>query len=143
MTPLMRLVWGLYKAKTGAEISPLPVPTKKEIDMLYIKLKKITSLALVAFLLSSILFATNSYADTGLFADLIKKGAELFEGMRDIIFAVSGFGIIAIAVGGLFGNFNWKWLGAIIIGLMVIAGTSGIVEYMTGQGLQDVQDTLK
>ena len=45
-----------------------------------------------------------------------KKGAEIFEGMRDIIYAVSGFGIIAIAVGGLFGNFNWKWLGAIIIG---------------------------
>ncbi len=111
--------------------------------MLYIKLKKTILSALVAFLLSSILFATNSFADTGLFADLIKKGSEIFEGMRDIIFAVSGFGIIAIAVGGFFGNFNWKWLGAIIIGLMVIAGTSGIVQYMTGEELADVQDTLR
>ena len=81
--------------------------------MLYIKLKKIILLALVAFIVSS------------------------------IIFAVSGFGIIAIAVGGFFGNFNWKWLGAIIIGLMVIALTSGIIQYMVGADVLNVTDTLK
>ena len=111
--------------------------------MLYIKLKKTALLTLVVIALSSILFATNTYADDGLFADLIKKGTEIFNGMKEIIYAVSGFGIIAIAVGGLFGNFNWKWLSAIIIGLMVMAGTSGIVEYMTGNGLAGVEDTLK
>ena len=92
--------------------------------MLYVKLKKIIIFALVAFLASSILFATNSYA--ALFEDLTSKGAEIFKGMREIIYAVAGFGIVAIAIGGFFGNFNWKWLGAIIIGLMVIALTAGI-----------------
>ena len=111
--------------------------------MLYIKLKKIAVLAMVAFVLSSILFATDSLAASGLFADLTAKGTEIFKGMRDIIFAVSGFGIIAIAVGGFFGNFNWKWLGAIIIGLMVIAMTSGIIQYMVGSNVIDVTDTLK
>ena len=113
--------------------------------MLYVKLKKIILLTLVAFIVSTILFATNSFAeDSGLFADLTAKGQEIFKGMREIIFAVAGFGIIAIAVGGFFGNFNWKWLGAIIIGLMVIAMTSGIIEYMVGSDvLTDVQDTLK
>ena len=90
--------------------------------MLYVKLKKIIIFALVAFLASSILFATNSYA--ALFEDLTSKG------MREIIYAVAGFGIVAIAIGGFFGNFNWKWLGAIIIGLMVIALTAGIINYM-------------
>ena len=93
--------------------------------MLYVKLKKIIIFALVAFLASSILFATNSYA--ALFEDLTSKGAK---GMREIIYAVAGFGIVAIAIGGFFGNFNWKWLGAIIIGLMVIALTAGIINYM-------------
>ncbi len=111
--------------------------------MLYIKLKKIILLALVAFIVSSILFATNSFAADGLFADLTAKGREIFEGMREIIFAVSGFGIIAIAIGGFFGNFNWKWLGAIIIGLMVIALTSGIIQYMVGEDVLNVTDTLK
>ena len=96
--------------------------------MLYVKLKKIIIFALVAFLASSILFATNSYA--ALFGDLTSKGAEIFRGMREILYAVAGFGIVAIAIGGFFGNFNWKWLGAIIIGLMVIATTAGIINYM-------------
>lgn len=101
--------------------------------MLYVKLKKIIIFALVAFLASSILFATNSQA--ALFGDLTSKGAEIFTGMREIIYAVAGFGIVAIAIGGFFGNFNWKWLGAIIIGLMVIASTAGIINYM-------VEDTV-
>ena len=112
--------------------------------MLYIKLRKIIVLALVAFIVSSILFATDSFAaDESLFKDLISKGREIFEGMRDIVFAVSGFGIIAIAVGGFFGNFNWKWLGAIIIGLMVVGVTSGIIQYMVGEDVLNVEDTLK
>ena len=98
--------------------------------MLYVKLKKLTIYALVAFLASSILFATDSYA---LFDDLTKRGAEIFEGMREIIYAVAGFGIVAIAIGGFFGTFNWKWLSAIIIGLMVIALTAGIINYMVEQ----------
>lgn len=98
--------------------------------MLYIKLKKITLFALVAFIASSILFATNSFAAGTLFSDLTSKGAEIFTGMKEIIYAVAGFGIVAIAIGGFFGNFNWKWLGAIIIGLMVIASTAGIINYM-------------
>lgn len=87
--------------------------------------------ALVAFLASSILFATDSFAaQSGLFTELTRRGAEIFTGMREIIYAVAGFGIVAIAIGGFFGNFNWKWLGAIIIGLMVIALTAGIINYM-------------
>ena len=110
--------------------------------MLYIKLKKTIFTTLIVFAISSILFATDSFA-AGLFSDLISKGSEIFKGMRDIIFAVSGFGIIAIAVGGIFGNFNWKWLGAIIIGLMVIALTSGIIQYMVGESVLNITDTLK
>ena len=99
--------------------------------MLYIKLKKMMFWIGVAFLTSSILFATDSLAVSGgLFSDLTNKGAEIFMGMREIIYAVAGFGIMAIAIGGFFGNFNWKWLGAIIIGLMVIASTAGIINYM-------------
>lgn len=95
--------------------------------MLYIKLKKISIFALVAFFASSILFATDSYA---LFDDLTQKGAEIFMGMREVIYAVAGFGIMAVAIGGFFGNFNWKWLGAIIIALMVVAMAAGIIDYM-------------
>lgn len=112
--------------------------------MLCIKLKKQIFTLIAVFLLSSVLFAVESHAaSSGLFSDLIAKGTEIFNGMKEIIYAVSGFGIIAVAVGGIFGNFNWKWLCAIIIGLMVIAGTAGLIEYLTGQRIEGVTDTLK
>ena len=68
--------------------------------------------------------------DKALFSDLTNHGAKIFGGMREIIYAVSGFGIVAIAIGGFFGTLNWKWLVAIIIGLVVIALTAGIINYM-------------
>ena len=99
--------------------------------MLCVKLKKFMFLSVMVFAVSSILFATNSFAaEGGLFSDLTNHGMFIFSGMREIIYAVSGFGIVAIAIGGFFGTLNWKWLVAIIIGLMVIALTAGIINYM-------------
>ena len=104
---------------------------KRDEKMLCVKLKKFLVLSVMVFAVSSILFATNSYAEDGaLFGDLTKKGIEIFGGMREIIYAVSGFGVVAIAVGAFFGTMNWKWLVAIIIGLFVIASTAGIINYM-------------
>ena len=97
--------------------------------------------ALLVFLLTSFFVPEASYA--ALFGELIEKGAEIFTGMRDIIYVVAGFGIIGVAVGGFFGNLNWKWLGAIIIGLMIIAMTAAFVQYVTGEELEGVTDTLK
>ena len=104
---------------------------KRDENMLCVKLKKFLVLSVMVFAVSSILFATNSYAEDGaLFSDLTNKGIEIFGGMREIIYAVSGFGVVAIAVGAFFGTMNWKWLVAIIIGLFVIASTAGIINYM-------------
>lgn len=83
---------------------------------------------------------------TGLFSGLIKTGTKIYNGLRDLIYVVAGFGIIGVAVGGFFGNLNWKWLGAIVISLVVIASTGEIVDMIVGcQGFtQDmITDTLK
>lgn len=66
----------------------------------------------------------------GLFGTLLCSATELFVGMRSIVFAVSGFGIMAVAIGGFFGQLNWKWLSSIIIGLFVISTTSALINYM-------------
>lgn len=113
--------------------------------MLLINLKKYLSLGLLAFALSSILCATDSYA---VFEDLTRTGGEIFEGMKGIIYGAAGFGIIAIAIGSFFGALNWKWLSAIIIGLIVIAATAGIINYLAaGTGadisVSGISDTLK
>lgn len=112
-------------------------------EMLCVKLKKFLFLSVLMFVVSSVLFATNSYA---LFETLTDSGVEIFTGMREIIFAVSGFGIVAVAIGGFFGNLNWKWLSAIIIGLVVIATTAAVINYMVDSDVATstlkIQDTL-
>lgn len=97
--------------------------------MLHINLKKFLLTALLVCLCSSILFVADSHAEE-LFGDLAKHGGKIFTGMREIIYAVSGFGIIAIVIGAIFGQLNYKWLTAILIGLFVIAATAAIINYM-------------
>lgn len=122
-------------------------------EMLYIRVKKISMIIVMAILFSSVLCiaptlaadaaATTTGGDGKLFADLVSKGIQIFKGMRDIIYVVAGFGIIAVAIGGFFGNINWKWLGAIIIGLMVIGLTGGILTYIGEGDAPIITDTLK
>lgn len=115
---------------------------EKGRTMLCVKLKKLLVISFLTFAVSSILFATNSYA---LFEDLTEHGASIFTGMREIIYAVAGFGVVAIAIGGFFGTINWKWLTAIIIGLIVIATTASIINYMVDSNVitsDMITDTL-
>ena len=120
--------------------------SEKDEKMLCVKLKKFLFWSVMVFAVSSVLFATNSFAaEKALFSDLTQHGAKIFGGMREIIYAVSGFGVVAIAIGGFFGSINWKWLVAIIIGLMVIAMTAGIINYMVDSDVitdQMITDSL-
>ena len=99
--------------------------------MTQIKFGKYSRYLLAGFLvfaLSSVLCASDCYA---VFESLTGAGSTIFVGMRRIIFASAGFGIIAIAIGAIFGSLNWKWLAAIIIGIVVIAATGALVSYLT------------
>lgn len=123
-----------------------------EYAALCVRVKKLSGFCMMVAAFSSVLFAASAYAgdaetgtNSGLFSELITKGAEIFKGIREIIYVVAGFGIIGVSVGGFFGNLNWKWLGAIIIGLMVIGLTGSIIEYVGADGktAQEIGDTLK
>ena len=77
-------------------------------------------LILLAFVVAIILCVpTPVFAEA--FESLTKSGGEIFEGLRSIIYPASAIGIIAICMGGFFGNINWKWLTAIVLGLIVIS----------------------
>lgn len=75
---------------------------------------------------------TGCSSNQGIFSGLIDTGRDVFNGLRDLIYVVAGFGIIGVAVGGFFGNLNWKWLGAIVISLVVIATTGELISAITG-----------
>lgn len=85
-------------------------------------------------------------SNQGIFSGLIQTGSKVFNGLRDLIYVVAGFGIIGVAVGGFFGNLNWKWLGAIVISLVVIATTGELISAITGcENFTNamISDTLK
>lgn len=71
-------------------------------------------------------------ANYGLFSGLIAAGNKIFTGLRELIYVVAGFGIIGVSVGGFFGNLNYKWLGAIVISLVIIATTGELINAITG-----------
>lgn len=119
--------------------------SEQDYKALCVRVKNYAYNAFWCYVFSSALFANAAYAadDTGLFSDLISKGAEIFNGVRDIVFVVSGFGIIGVAVGGFFGNMNWKWLGAIIIGLMIVGLTGSIIQFVAGDSAGDLKEKIK
>lgn len=89
---------------------------------------------------------TGCSADYGLFSGLITTGGKIFSGLRELIYVVAGFGIIGVSVGGFFGNLNYKWLGAIVISLVVIATTGELINAITGCETfttKVISDTLK
>ena len=108
------------------------------------KVRRYVVAGLLVFAISCVLCVGDSYA---VFEGLTETGSKIFEGMKKIIFAAAGFGIVAVALGGIFGVLNWKWLAAIIIGIVVIAATAGLLSYMTaGTGadtsVSGITDTL-
>lgn len=89
---------------------------------------------------------TGCSTDYGLFSGLIDAGRKIFNGLRELIYVVAGFGIIGVAVGGFFGNLNYKWLGAIVISLVIIASTGELIYSITGCETfttKAITDTLK
>ena len=67
------------------------------------------------------------------FGALAGAGKTIFEGLKSIIYPASAIGIICVCIGGFFGNINWKWLLALIVGLIVIACCGGFIAMFAGQ----------
>ena len=60
------------------------------------------------------------------------KAVHVFQSVKAIIFIVGGFGLVGVAWGAIWGKINWKWFGALAVGLAILAAAGSIVEYATG-----------
>lgn len=93
------------------------------------KYRLLTALLAATF----VLFAPEA-SFAGSFDALISSGQDIFKGLRSIIYPASAVGIIAVCIGGFFGNINWKWLTAIVLGLVVIGLCAGFVGIFVQDG---------
>ena len=134
----------LFKGLEGLSNKIDKTMLKGEGAMINIKnIVKVLMPALFICVWNGIAFATEGDAgasaaadfctgNLGIFSELVATGQRIFNQLRDLIYVVAGFGIIAVAVGGFFGNLNWKWLGAIVISLVVIGTAGELIVLMTG-----------
>ena len=112
--------------------------------MLYIKIKNFlcdnrrTILLLLSLFLYTALYPTPASAEG--FSSLSNAGKEIFRGLRKIIYPASTIGIACVCIGGMFGNFNWKWLAAILIGIFVISAAAGVAGLAGSEGV-DLEGT--
>ena len=99
----------------------------KEGIMLYIKIKNFlyNNRYAIFLLLSLFLYTTDAYA---VFDKLNDAGKSIFQGLRKIIYPAATIGIASVCIAGMFGNFNWKWFIAILLGVFIIAYASDVGE---------------
>ncbi|MBQ9034694.1 MAG: TrbC/VirB2 family protein [Alphaproteobacteria bacterium] len=72
----------------------------------------------LGLVLSVLLFTDDAFA---VFGRLQDAGNTIFQGLKTIIYPAATIGIACVCIAGMFGNFNWKWLVAILIGVFIIS----------------------
>ena len=55
----------------------------------------------------------------------------VFKNVRTIVYVVGAFGLIGIAIGGIVGKINFKWLGYLAGGLAIVAVADLIIRWVT------------
>ena len=116
---------------------PQPEPNNPEIPMMNKKvfLKAIYLITVMGiFLCAGTGWAVTS--SSGIFTRAYNTIHTTFENARSVVYVVSGFGLIGVAVGGIFGKISFRWLAMICIALAVLASADMIVEYSTKNGVE-------
>ena len=63
-----------------------------------------------------------------------------FLNARQLVYIASGFGLIGVAIGGIFGKISFKWLAMICIALAILAGADKIIDYSVSNGVNIDKD---
>lgn len=77
-------------------------------------------------------FAGDASAGGTIMNEATTKATNVFKSVKTIIFVVGGFGLVGVAWGAIWGKINWKWFGALAVGLAVLSAAAAIVQYATG-----------
>ena len=89
---------------------------------------------LVMALVITLSFAGNAFAAS--FFDTTKsKLLAVFFDVKNTVFIIGGFGLVAVAFAAIFGKINWKWFAGLAAGLAILAAASMAIEYVVGSSV--------
>jgi len=63
------------------------------------------------------------------FGEVTSKATETFSSVRQVVFVLGAFTLVAIAVGAIFGKINWKWFVSLLVALVILAVAGMIIGY--------------
>lgn len=94
--------------------------------------KKIATMLAMAFVIT-LSFAGNAFA-ASFFDTTMAKLLSVFIDVKNTVFIIGGFGLVAVAFAAIFGKVNWKWFAGLAAGLAILAAASMAIEYVTNGG---------
>ena len=59
----------------------------------------------------------------------MEKAVNAFQGTRALVFTIGAFALVGFAGAAIFGKIKWQWVGALAVGLGVLAVAGYIVQY--------------
>ena len=87
--------------------------------------KKFFGQILFLALIGGLFISGAAWAETNqggeIFNSAYEKLMATFKNVRPIVYALSGFGLIGVAVGGIMGKIKWAWLASITAALAILA----------------------
>jgi len=94
------------------------------------EMKSLLKYAAFALVAGVLLLGFDALADgNGIFNHAGNLLSTTFKNVRMVVYILGAFGLIGIAVGGILGKVNFKWLAYLAIGLAIVAAADGIVRY--------------
>ena len=73
-------------------------------------------------------------ADNKIWTNAFNTMVRVFKNVRVIVYVIGAFGLIGIAIGGIMGKINFKWLGYLAAGLAIVAVADWVINFATSAG---------
>lgn len=80
-------------------------------------------------IIAALCVAGSAFAQADLFDTAAGKLATVFKNVRQIVFILGGFALVAFAIAAIFGKLDWKKVAILAVGLALLAVASQVVEY--------------
>ena len=84
----------------------------------------------IALAVGLVFYGFDAAADDNVFKKAFNTLVTVFNNVRVIVYVIGAFGLIGIAIGGIVGKINFKWLGYLAAGLAIVAVADAVIKYV-------------